>query len=295
MAPAAYLSLALMITLAPSQALTLKTGKVLGSDGNIYESALPAEKAALIVAAERTGNSAGVVGSNIYVVIAENVTFVPIRKIQGKQTENIKQIVGDLVIQDVAGIEGLQMSALETARKLADEQGISLVDAFITQILTETNELEVNKFLTPLFADQQAGILEQLQNSETFDPAAREQLANIAEDIDREAFWDMEKLAEEIERVESVVAEVVAAQEAVSVPGGLLDRLDSGEIIQEQLTEQSASMPGFEGHCDTNCWLEKCKIWPLTLAKAGGRTVATFDEDQTRRKSPDDKGQWNET
>ena len=242
-----------MITLAPAQALTLKTGKVLGSDGNIYESALPAEKAALIVAAERTGNSAGVVGSNIYVVIAENVTFVPIRKIQGKQTENIKQIVGDLVIQDVAGIEGLQMSALETARKLADEHGISLVDALITQRLTETDELEVNKFLTPLFADQQAGILEQLQNSETFDPAAREQLANIAEDIDREAFWDMEKLAEEIERVESVVAEVVAAQEAVSAPGGLLDRLDSGEIIQEQLTEQSASMPGFEGHSDTNC------------------------------------------
>ena len=121
-----------------------------------------------------------------------------------------------MVIQDVAGIEGLQMSALETACKLADKHGISLEDALITQILTETDELEVNKFLTPLFADQQAGILEQLQNSETFDPAAleeaREQLANIAEDIDREAFWDMEKLAEEIERVESVAAEAVAAQ-----------------------------------------------------------------------------------
>ena len=44
LAPAAYLSLALMITLAPAQALTLKTGEVLGSDGNIYESASPAEK-----------------------------------------------------------------------------------------------------------------------------------------------------------------------------------------------------------------------------------------------------------
>ena len=81
MAPAAYLSLGLMITLAPAQALTLKTGEVLGSYGNIYESASPAEKAALILAAERTGNSAGVVGSNIYVVSAEKVTFVPIRKI----------------------------------------------------------------------------------------------------------------------------------------------------------------------------------------------------------------------
>ena len=32
---AAYLSRPLMITLAPAQALTLKTGEVLGSDGNI--------------------------------------------------------------------------------------------------------------------------------------------------------------------------------------------------------------------------------------------------------------------
>ena len=133
------------------------------------------------------------------------------------------------------------MSALETACKLADEHGISLVDALMTQILTETEEMEVNKFLTTLVAEQQAGILEQLQNSETFDPAAleavREQLANIAEDIDREAFRDTEKLAKEIERVESVAAEAVAAQEAVSAPGGLLDQLDSGEIIQEQLME----------------------------------------------------------
>ena len=52
---AAYLSRALMITLAPAQALTLKTGEVLSSDGNIYEGASPAEKAALIAAAERTG------------------------------------------------------------------------------------------------------------------------------------------------------------------------------------------------------------------------------------------------
>ena len=133
------------------------------------------------------------------------------------------------------------MSALETACKLADEHGISLVDALMTQILTETEEMEVNKFLTTLVAEQQAGILEQLQNSETFDPAAletaREQPANIAEDIDREAFRDTEKLAKEIERVESVAAEAVAAQEAVSAPGGLLDQLDSGEIIQEQLME----------------------------------------------------------
>ena len=44
------------------------------------------------------------------------------------------------------------MSALETARKLADEHGILLVDALMTKILTETDEMEVNKFLTLLVA-----------------------------------------------------------------------------------------------------------------------------------------------
>jgi hypothetical protein len=252
-----YLALALMIVIVPAQALTLKTGEVLGSDGKVYEGASPAERAALIETAGRTGKSAGVWGNNIYVVSGENVTFVPLRKIRGKQTESIKQIVGDAVIQDVTGIEGLKMSAVENARKLADEQGISLADALMKQILTEADEIEVNEFLTPLVAEQQAGILEQLKDSESFDPAAldaaREQLAGIAENVDREVFRDLEKLAEEIERVETVAAEAVAAQAAVSAPGGLLDQLDSGEITQEQLMEQSASLPGFDGHCDTNC------------------------------------------
>ena len=125
---------------------------------------------------------------------------MPIRKIKDKQAESIKQIVGDAVIQHVTGVEGLKMSALETARKLADELGISLVDALMKQIFTETNKIEVNNFLTSLVAEQQAAIHEQLQNPETFDPAAlevaREPLANIAEDIDRKAFRDLEKFAE---------------------------------------------------------------------------------------------------
>ena len=36
LAPAACLSIALMINLAPAQALTLKIGEALGSDGNSY-------------------------------------------------------------------------------------------------------------------------------------------------------------------------------------------------------------------------------------------------------------------
>ena len=40
-----YLALALMIVIVPAQALTLKTGEVLGSDGKVYEGASPAERA----------------------------------------------------------------------------------------------------------------------------------------------------------------------------------------------------------------------------------------------------------
>ena len=46
----------------------------------------------------------------------------------------------------------------------------------------------------------------------------------------------------------SAAASAVAVQAAVSAPGGLLEQLGSGEITQEQLMEQSALLPGFDGH-----------------------------------------------
>ena len=70
----------------------------------------------------------------------------------------------------------------------------------IKQILTEADEIEVNESLAPLVAEQQASILERLRDFMSFNPAAleaaREKLAGIAEDVDREVFRDHEKSAQ---------------------------------------------------------------------------------------------------
>jgi len=78
-------------------ALTLKTGEVLGSDGKIYEGASPAEKSAIIARAKRTSKTAGVHGSNVYVVVEDTVTFVPLSKIRGKTNESVEEIIIEAV------------------------------------------------------------------------------------------------------------------------------------------------------------------------------------------------------
>ena len=57
-------------------ALTFKKGQVLGSDGEIHDGASPAQLEALIRRAEEDGEMAGVSGTNLYVVIDGEVTFV---------------------------------------------------------------------------------------------------------------------------------------------------------------------------------------------------------------------------
>ena len=67
----------LMLTILWSQssfALTLKSGQVIGQDGNVYDGASPEMKEAII----NRGDVAGISGSNIYVIIQGEVAFIPI-------------------------------------------------------------------------------------------------------------------------------------------------------------------------------------------------------------------------
>ena len=66
---------AAMIGLAASaEALTLKTGEVLGPDGEVYHGASPKEMKALIDRAQSDEMPAGVLGNNVYVVVGEEVS-----------------------------------------------------------------------------------------------------------------------------------------------------------------------------------------------------------------------------
>ena len=84
-----------------AHALTFKKGQVLGSDGQIYDGASPRESARMLENAKDGGKAAGVFGRNLYVVIGEDITFIPLTDLSGKSEDQIEEIVVDRVTKDV--------------------------------------------------------------------------------------------------------------------------------------------------------------------------------------------------
>ena len=84
-----------------SACLTFKKGQVLGSDGQIYDGASPAEIAKLISVAKEEGKTAGVFGGNLFVIVNDGVTFIPITDLAGKSEEDIEALVVERVTADV--------------------------------------------------------------------------------------------------------------------------------------------------------------------------------------------------
>lgn len=83
---------------AGANALTLKSGEVLGGDGKVYQGASPETEAAMLKQAGKTdwfGNSktSGVMGSNLFIVVEDQVTYIPLTELQGKSKDAIKEHV----------------------------------------------------------------------------------------------------------------------------------------------------------------------------------------------------------
>ncbi len=88
---------------APASALTLKKGEVLGPDGNLYTGASPEQIERLIERAAQDDMPAGVVGNNVFIVVEDKVSFVPVSELSGKTKETQLQVIGDQVVQDITG------------------------------------------------------------------------------------------------------------------------------------------------------------------------------------------------
>ena len=118
----------MMLSASMAQALTLKSGQVIGGDGEIYDGASPAKQQALIANAQNGGDIAGLSGSSVYVVVGDTITYVPVHDIRGKSNNRMKEIIGDEVIQNVTGIDSIKLSDVENATLLAEEAGVPLED-----------------------------------------------------------------------------------------------------------------------------------------------------------------------
>lgn len=93
-------ALAPFVTFGGAQALTLKSGEVLSSDGQVYAGASPQQKEAIVASSKSSGlfgdgKKAGVRGSNIFVVIGEDVVFVPLTGVRGKSKEQMMDIIAE--------------------------------------------------------------------------------------------------------------------------------------------------------------------------------------------------------
>ncbi|MGC6453963.1 MAG: hypothetical protein ACON31_08635 [Candidatus Puniceispirillaceae bacterium] len=176
---AAAVSLALT---APASALTFKKGEVLGPDGNVYSGASPEQLDRLIERAAEQDMPAGVVGNNVFVVVEDKVSFVPVSELSGKTKESQLQVIGDQVVQDITGNDDItfeQVQALNEASaatgqdisELLAEGGIEGLDeqlvAELQQVASETgiefdNLVAVNNVLETLPDDQVNQLMDDL-------------------------------------------------------------------------------------------------------------------------------------
>ena len=174
-----FVSLAIAST---AQALTFKKGEVLGPDGGIYHGASPEQMERLIERAAAEDMPAGVAGNNVFVVVGDKVSFVPISDLRGASQDKQLQIIGNQVVKDITGNDEItfeQVQALNEASEatgqdiseLISEGGIEGLDdelvAELEKVASDTgidfdNLVAVNSVLETLPDDQVNQLMDDL-------------------------------------------------------------------------------------------------------------------------------------
>ena len=122
----AYAAVAAMAFTVQAQALTFKSGEVLGSDGQVYEGASPEQMDRLVEKAKASGDVGGVTGNNVFVVVGENVTFIPVNDLKGLPKESQIAVVGDAVVQDLTGNPDITNEQVSAVNEISEETGLSV-------------------------------------------------------------------------------------------------------------------------------------------------------------------------
>jgi len=133
-------------------ALTLKSGQVLSSDGQVYDGASPDQQEALIAKSKEKGwfgaegKKSGVQGSNVYIVVQDELVFVPIKEIKGKSKEGVTEVIKNHIVDT--------LMADATAKVLAEEGSI---DAESLEKLAELANDPVTSEIAAQIAEDAAG------------------------------------------------------------------------------------------------------------------------------------------
>ena len=199
----------------PAQALTFKSGQVIGGDGKIYDGASPQQAEALKKLAARSGKKAGVSGSQLYVVAGEEIVFIPVTEIAGKSDDQIQEIVGTEVIQSITGLP-ITFSDFEAAQAAAAADGRDIGEVLAEQIESGalgSLQIDLDEIDPEVIAGakliEESGIKDQIINSGLFDPAALETLDEQLSDL---TFEDAQGVIAEVNRVQDEFRDAIEAQ-----------------------------------------------------------------------------------
>ena len=204
-----------LLAMQPAQALTFKSGQVIGGDGKIYDGASPQQAEALKKLAARSGKKAGVSGSQLYVVAGEEIVFIPVTEIAGKSDDQIQEIVGTEVIQSITGLP-ITFSEFEAAQAAAAADGRDIGEVLAEQIengALGSLQIDLDEIDPEVIAGakliEESGIKDQIINSGLFDPAALETLDEQLSDL---TFEDAQGVIAEVNRVQDEFRDAIEAQ-----------------------------------------------------------------------------------
>ena len=163
---AAMGAVVLALATSSAMALTFKKGQVLGSDGKIYDGASPEETARLIKNAADGGESAGVRGNNLFVVMDDELVFIPLSDLSGKTKETRMDIVKAHVIANATDLDVDDL--LEEAGNLEAvlESRLAGIEAGIEAGLSATEAVDLdNALATAMTASEQVAAQSALEEA----------------------------------------------------------------------------------------------------------------------------------
>lgn len=195
-----------------AQALTFKKGEVLGSDDKTYEGASLEQMERLVEKAKRSGERGGVTGNNVFVVVGEEVTFVPVDELRGKTEESQITVIGDAVVQDMTGNPDITCEQVETVNELADKTAMSVEELLgsseIEGIDAELmKEIEAVSTESGISVDNLLAVNEVIENMPEGDVDAF--MEDLGELID-------ESMAEQVDQFLTELREIEGAMDAIT-------------------------------------------------------------------------------
>lgn len=151
-------------------------------------------------------------GNNVFVVVGEEVTFVPVDELRGKTEESQITVIGDAVVQDMTGNPDITCEQVETVNELADKTAMSVEELLgsgeIEGIDAELmKEIEAVSTESGISVDNLLAVNEVIENMPEGDVDAF--MKDLGELID-------ESMAEQVDQFLTELREIEGAMDAIT-------------------------------------------------------------------------------